>query len=165
MSVYTNDLLIFSKSHAEHIGHLQLVLLLLRKHKLYAKPKKCEWLKVELAFLGHLIGADGIKVDPAKKAVVKEHPVPMTLTELGQYLGLTNYFRNFTQGYAERVIPLLALLKKDAPFIWTEEMQQAFKQLKLYLTTASVLAMPDFSEPFELVCDACKRSIGAVLLQ
>ena len=165
ISVYMDDLLVFSKNHHDHIQHLRSVLSLLRKHRLYAKPKKCEWLKPELAFLGHIIGADGIKVDPGKIAVVKAHPVPKTLTELRQFLGLTNYFRKFIQGYAQRVLPLLALLKKDAPFTWTEERQHAFEQLKLDLTTAPVLAMPDFSKPWELVSDACKKSIGAVLLQ
>ena len=163
--VYMDDLLIFSKCHAEHMEHLRTVLGLLRKHKLYVKPKKCDWLKSELAFLGHLVGADGIKVDPCKIEVVRDFPAPRNLRELQQFLGLTNYFRRFVQGYSARALPLVRLTRKNAPFVWDELCQASFQGLKAYLMEAPVLAMPDMAKPWELVSDACGFAIGAVLLQ
>ena len=163
--VYMDDLLVFSRNHVEHMEHLRTVLGLLRKHRLYAKPKKCDWLKSELAFLGHIVGVDGIKVDPAKIQVVKDFPVPRNLKELQQFLGLANYFRRFVQGYSARAKPLVSLTRKSAAFVWSAECQAAFDSLKQYLMEAPVLAMPDMEKPWELVSDACGYAMGAVLLQ
>ena len=163
--VYMDDLLVFSRSHGQHMQHLRTVLDLLRRNRLFVKPSKGTWLKAELSFLGHLVGQDGIKVDPAKIQVVREYPRPQNLQQLRQFLGLTNYFRRFVQGYAARVTPLVRLTKKDVPFEWSAECHEAFEQLKEYLVSAPVLAMPDFNKAWELVSDACGFAIGAVLLQ
>ena len=119
--VYMEDLLIFSKSHEQHLQHLRIVLHLLRRHRLFVKPSKCTWLRHELSFLGHLVGQDGIKVDPAKIQMVRDWPRPENLLRLRQFLGLTNYFRRFVQGYAARVTPLVRLTKKDMPFVWSSK--------------------------------------------
>ena len=74
--VYLNDILVFSKSVEEHQEHLAQVLHLLREHQLYAQPFKCTFFKSEIKYLGHLIGADGIRVDPKKVAAVQEWLVP-----------------------------------------------------------------------------------------
>ena len=75
---------------------------------------KCDFNKPEVKFLGHVVGRDGIKVDPAKKiAVIQEWPVPTSTTELRQFLGLANYFRKFIQGYSSLVAPLTTLISND----------------------------------------------------
>ena len=163
--VHMDNLMIFSKSHEQHLQHLRIVLDLLRRNRLFVKPSKCTWLRPELSFLGHLVGQDGIKVDPAKIQVVRDEPRPENLLQLRQFLGLTNYFRRFVQGYAARVTPLVRLTKKDMPFVWSSECQEASEQLKEYLISAPVLAMPDFSKAWELVSDGCGFAIGVVLLQ
>ena len=92
-------------------------------------------------------------------------PRPENLLQLRQFLGLTTYFRRVVQGYAARVTPLVRLTLEDMPFVWSSECHEASKQLKEYLVSAPVLAMPDFSKAWELVSDACGFAIGAVLLQ
>ena len=163
--VYLDDILIFSRSQEEHREHLQLVMDLLRKHKLYAKLSKCEFEKPELQFLGFVISGDSVKMDPKKTAVVKDWPVPGDVGQLRSFLGMANYFRRFVKGYSNLVRPLNFLLRKTSEWKWTESCQEAFDKAKHTLVSVPVLAQPDFSKPFEVVADACGFGIGAVLLQ
>ncbi len=163
--VYLDDILIYSKNAAEHEVHLKEVLSILEQNKFYAKMSKCDLNKSELLYLGHIVGADGIRVDPAKVAAVSSWPVPKDLHQLRSFMGLTNYFRKFMQGYARRCKPLTDLTRKAAQYVWTPECNAAFEGLKQDLTSAPVLAAPDNSKAFEVVSDSCQWSIGAVLMQ
>ena len=163
--VFIDDILIFSKTAAEHKKHVETVLSELRKHKLLLKPSKCVWAQTELPYLGHIIGRDGIKPDPKKVQSVVDWPTPSCLREVLQFLGLTNFFIKFVQGYANVTRPLTDVSKKDAQFDWTPSCTSAFNALKHALTSAPVLAFPDPDKDFELVCDASGFGLGAVLLQ
>ena len=167
--VYLDDILIFSRSPEEHQRHLRIVLEKLKQHQFRAKLSKCQFCLPELKFLGHLVGKDGIKVDPAKVEVVKQWPVPTTLTELRCFLGLANYFRRFIQGYSSLAAPLTALTSGDNPknsaISWGPDQQAAFEGIKLALTSAPILSPPDFTKPFEVVSDASIAGTGAVLMQ
>ncbi|KAK9808466.1 hypothetical protein WJX73_009373 [Symbiochloris irregularis] len=163
--VYLDDILIYSKSEAEHAHHLELVLQRLREHKLFASLPKCHFAVHETAFLGHIVSAEGVRPDPKKVSAVANWPVPRDLPELRRFLGLSNFFRKYIRGYTTLVHPLTALLAKDVPFRWSSECQAAFVELKRALTTAPVLRLPDFSKPFEVVADACATGTGAILLQ
>ncbi len=164
--VYLDDALIFSKSAQEHLKHIELVLSKLREHRLYANAKKCEFFKPELRFLGHIIGKDGIKMDPDKTITVQRWPKPTTVKELRGFLGLANYFRRFIQGYSTIVAPLTSLTKKEASITeWNADSDKAFNAIKVALTKAPVLAHPDFTQPFDVICDASNVGVGAVLLQ
>ena len=126
---------------------------------------KCKFVQPELQFLGHIVGAKGLQVDPRKVAVVKDWPIPKNRTELQRFLGLANYFRKFVLGWAALVSPLQELTKLNREFVWTDECDHAFTGVKDALCNAPVLALPDFTKPFEVVCDACGVGLGAVLLQ
>jgi transposase InsO family protein len=163
--VYLDDILVYSRTAEEHLSHLRQVLEILRKNQFYAKLKKCTFFKPETNFLGHVVGQDGIKPDSAKVAAVQKWPIPQTVTHVKSFLGLTNYFRRFIQGYAQMVRPLNELTKKDVPFVWNSQCQDAFDLLKGALTRAPVLQSPDFMKPFHVTCDASGFAIGAVLTQ
>ena len=163
--VYLDDILIFSKSLDEHHRHVRIVLEILRKEKLIAKLPKCFFYQINTPFLGHIVGADGLKVDPAKIEVVQNWPIPATSNQVQQFLGLANFFRNFVQGYSKLATPLTDLTSKKKLFHWTDEHTNAFMGIKHALTHAPCLALPDFSRPFEIVSDASGYGIGAVLLQ
>jgi hypothetical protein len=112
--IYLDDILIYSKTAAEHEEHLRLVLQRLREHKLYCKPSKCHFNSVEIAYLGHIVGKNGVKVDPRKVKAVQEWPVPKDLHQLRSFLGMANYFRRFIMAYSALTRPLTDLLKKAA---------------------------------------------------
>ena len=128
---------------------------------------KCTFAQPELEFLGHKLGRDGLRVDPRKTSSVAEWPAPQDVSQLRSFLGMANYFRKFIHHYAQRTLVLTRLLRKDriGRWEWSPECQAAFEDIKHALTTAPVLALPDFSKPFDVVCDACGFGIGAVLLQ
>jgi hypothetical protein len=167
MVCYVDDLLVFSKNEEDHLKHLALVLDKLREHNLYANAKKCEFLAPELEFLGHVVGKEGIKVDPKKTIAVERWPKPTTTQELRSFLGLSNYFRRFIQGYSTMVArPLTSLLKNENNITqWDTTCDASFLAVKIALAKAPVLAHPDFDKPFEVICDASIHGVGAVLLQ
>ena len=166
--VYMDDILIFSRSMEEHAQHLRLVLQLLRAAKLKCKLTKCAFGKSSIKFLGFLVGGGGLSVDPKKVQVVVDWPTPATPKEVQSFLGLATYFRRFCPGFAAVARPLHRLTHKDVQFEWTIEAQAAFDKIKVLLTTAPVLALPDLTPtapPFEVSCDASDYAVGAVLVQ
>ena len=98
VAVYLDDILIFSKTAEEHLEHLKQVLQILKENKLYCKLKKCEFNQTELRFVGHIVGAKGIRPDPEKLSAVTDWPAPHDIHELRKFLGFTNYFRKFLRG-------------------------------------------------------------------
>ena len=163
--IYMDDILVYSKTPEEHVLHLREVFKLLRDAKLYVKLSKCDFWKTELVFLGYTVGADGIKPNPSKIAAVQEWPSPKNVKELRSFLGLATFFRRFVQGFSTLVAPLTSLLRKESAFVWNAVCEQTFLKLKEVLTSAPVLAMPDYDKPFEVWCDASGIGIGALLLQ
>ncbi|KAK1633198.1 hypothetical protein QYE76_007513 [Lolium multiflorum] len=163
--VFIDDILIYSKSEEEHEQHLEVVLDTLREHQLYAKFSKCEfWLK-EVGFLGHVLSAGGIAVDPSKIKTVEEWKAPTTQTEVRVFLRLAGYYRRFVEGFSSIARPMTQLLKKDKKFEWTDKCEESFQQLKTRLTSAPILIMPDIAKPFDVYCDASKIGLGCVLMQ
>jgi hypothetical protein len=143
--VYLDDILIFSKSHEEHVGHVRTVLERLQKYQYYCKLSKCEFFKRSVTFLGHIVSAEGVRPDPRKTSVVRDWPKPTNISELRSFLGLANYFRKFVQGYSALVAPLTAMLSSKArwPEDWGEPCVKAFDRIKDALASAPVLALPD----------------------
>ena len=162
---FLDDILIYSRTEEEHLQHVRAVLRRLKERKLYGKLSKCEFMQREVEFLGHRIGADGLRVAPDKVSGVREWPQPMSVTEVRSFLGLANFYRRFVAGYARIAMPLTELTKDNVPFVWGSDQQQAFDQLKAALCSAPVLVIPDQTKPFQLNCDACKYAVGAVLQQ
>jgi len=165
VNVYIDDILVFSKTMKEHLTHLRKVLEQLRKNKLYGKLSKCSFFQKEMEFLGHVISAQGIQVDPKKTQAIDEWVQPKTVTELRSFLGLANYYRKFVKDYAKITGPLTTLLRKDSKMDWQEAQEIAFQTLKKALVTAPVLRSPDFSLPFVVTTDASDFAIGQVLTQ
>ncbi|KAK1621210.1 hypothetical protein QYE76_026727 [Lolium multiflorum] len=104
----------------------------------------------------------GIAVDPAKIKTVAEWKAPTTQTEVRAFLGLAGYYRRFVEGFSSIARPMTQLLKKDKKFEWTDKCEESFQQLKLRLTTAPILIMPDITKPFDVYCDASKIGLGCV---
>ncbi|XP_017436974.1 uncharacterized protein LOC108343294 [Vigna angularis] len=128
--VFIDDIIVYSKSYEEHEDHLRIVLGVLREKELYAKFSKCEFLMKEVQFLGHVVSAGGISVDPTKVRAVLEWESPRSVTEVRSFVGLTGYYRRFIEGFSKIVAPLTQLTRKDQPFAWTDRCEESFQELK-----------------------------------
>ena len=162
--VYLDDILIYSHNDAEHADHLRMVLKKLREHKLFGKLSKCEFFKKELEFLGHRVSTRGISVLEDKVKALREWPTPRDKTEVRLFLGLGNYYRRFVPRFSELAKPMTDLTKKDVPFRWTSACEGAFEALKLKLTSAPVLALPDPKRQFVVQTDASDFALGGVIM-
>jgi hypothetical protein len=163
--VFIDDILIYSKSKAEHAKHLRIVLQRLRDHKLYDKFSKCEFWLDSVKFLGHTFSKDGISVDPSKVQEVMDWKPPKSVHQIRSFLGPVGYYRRFILDLSRIGKPMTELLKKGVKFVWSEECDQAFHTLRKHLTSAPVLTQPDMSKPFEVICDASGTGLGCVLMQ
>ncbi|KAM2770237.1 hypothetical protein PS2_012905 [Malus domestica] len=114
--VFMDDILVYSKFRAEHARHLKLVLKSLREHQLYAKFSKCQFWLDQVAFLGHVISAQGIRVDSQKVAAVENWEQPQTVIEVQSFLGLASYYRQFVKDFSVIALPLTRLTRKDVKF-------------------------------------------------
>ncbi len=163
--VYIDDIIIYSSTFEGHLNDLETVFKRLEQYGLKLKPKKCCFVKNEVAFLGHIVSKDGIQPDPGKIEAVKAFPQPTDMHTLRQFLGLASYYRRFVPGFAKIAHPLHQLLKKNIEWSWTEQCTKAFESLKKYLISPPVLAYPDFTKKFVLHTDASGNGIGAILSQ
>ncbi|CAN6198913.1 unnamed protein product [Urochloa humidicola] len=162
--VFFDDILIYSRSWAEHIQHVRAVFTVLREHGLVLKQSKCSFGEQQVRYLGHVITNDAVAMDTEKIAAVQAWPQPRSVRALRGFLGLTSYYRRFIHNYGVIAAPLTALLKREA-FRWSAEATAAFEALKHALTTGPVLQLPNFEQPFVVDCDASGSGFGAVLHQ
>ena len=162
--VYFDDILIFSDDLTSHLAHLEAVLTVLRKEKLFAARQKCVFGSDQVLFLGYIVSSLGLQVDPSKVEAIKSWPVPKTISEVRSFHGLASFYRHFVHHFSNITAPLTDCLR-GSTFVWTHEAEEAFETIKQKLTSTQILALPDFSLVFELHCDACKLGIGAVLSQ
>jgi transposase InsO family protein len=136
---YMDDILIFSKNEAEHEEHLRKAFERFREHQVFVNLEKSSFGKKSVEFLGHIFDETGVSIKEDYKQAIAEWPQLEDKTDVNQFLGLVNYFKNWITDYADICVPLNALRKKDAPWQWTEVHQQAFQKLKDALLKSPVL--------------------------
>jgi hypothetical protein len=121
---------------------LRWVLQRLREKRLYAKFSKCEFWLDNVIFLGHVVSKDGISVDSKKVEAIVNWERPTNVHEIKSFLGLAGYYRHFVESFSKLSRPLTTLTRKNAHFLWTDECEQSFQELKRRLVTAPVLTLP-----------------------
>lgn len=163
--VFFNDMLICSYSYEHHLDHLGQVLAILQHDKWQVKFSKCVFSQQKVAYLGHVVSADGVATDGSKIQSIQECRTPANQKELRRFLGLTGYYRKFIKHYAIIAQTLIALLRKGVIYTWMHDTESAFQVLKQALISAPVLALSDFSKQFVVDTDAYDVGIGAVLSQ
>jgi hypothetical protein len=155
---------IYAKSLSEHDVKLREVFGRIRKFNLKLQPDKCEFLRKEVNYLGHVITEDGVRPDPGKVSVIENFPQPTSTKQLKSFLGMASYYRKFIPNFSRVAAPLHTLLKKDANFEWADNQERAFQNLKTKLTSKPILQYPDFAKEFILTTDASNEG-GAILSQ
>ena len=165
IAVHLDDILIFSRNLDEHWQHLRWALEKLREAKLYGRLHKCEFLKDQVDYLGFEVSPGGIKASPSKIRAVIEWPRPKSVYDVRSFLGLASYYRRFVRGFSEISRPLIELTRAGVEWKWSTSQHQAFNRLKLALTTAPVLRLPNFERQFVVTTDASDAALGAILKQ
>lgn len=161
--VYLDDIIIFGKNAKEHNHHLKKVLNALRKHNLKIEPGKCQFLKNEIQYLGHIISKEGIKPTNANIKVIQGLKPPKTIKEVRSFLGTVNFYGKFIPDIAGKRKPLNDLLKKNVKFVWSDDCQRAFEELKESLISEPLLVRPNYKDTFVLTTDASDYAVGTVL--
>ena len=164
-TAYLDDVLIWSRTFEDHLKTLSTVLDRIKQAGLKLNRKKCEFLKEEMKYLGHVITTEGLKPDMDKIKVIQDLKAPSNVKQVRSFMGMANFFRRYLPRLAEQAKPLTKLTGKHAQFEWVPTQQKAFEDIKLTLITPLTLRYPDPNREFELWCDASTESIGAVLIQ
>src|SRR5918999_558660 len=162
--IYLDDILIFSKTLAEHRRVTRLVLERLRQHHLYLKPEKCEFEKTRIEYLGLIISEGKAEMDPVKVEAVSKWPTPTNKKEVQSFLGFTNFYRRFIHDFSHHGRPLFDLTG-SAEWHWGEEQEKAFQKLKDAITSRPVLIFPNENRPFRIEADSSDVATGAILSQ
>lgn len=164
-SAYVDDVLVYSDNLEDHRTHVRKVLERLRAAGLQADLKKSEFHVTETKFLGYIIGIDGIRVDPAKIEAILDWESPTNLKGTQSFLGFCNFYRKFIDEYSRIAGPLNKLTRKDVPFVWAPECEEAFERLKEALTNAPLLRHFQYGLPTRIETDASDGVASGVLTQ
>ncbi|WMV45296.1 hypothetical protein MTR67_038681 [Solanum verrucosum] len=162
LQVFIDDILVYSKTEEDHNRHLRIELLRLREEKLHTKFSKCEFWLNFVAFLGHVVSKDSIRVDPAKNEAVRGWTRPTSVTEIQSFVGLVGYYRRFVQS-STNASPLTVLTHQS--FQWFDEFEEFFQKLKTLLTSAPILTLPDEGVNFTIYCSASGVGLGGFRMQ
>uniref|UniRef100_A0A0G4FG11 Reverse transcriptase domain-containing protein n=1 Tax=Chromera velia CCMP2878 TaxID=1169474 RepID=A0A0G4FG11_9ALVE len=165
--VFIDDILVYSRTLAQHVKDVKWVLDFLRANNLYVKIKKCEFFTNSTHFLGFVIDAKGIMPERLKLELIRDWPDPKDLNELRIFLGAANWVRKFVRGFALIAQPLTKALKKGMKFMWMEEMKTAFCSLKEAIINIISLYIPDPKRPLEIFGDVSEQrnAFGGALMQ
>ena len=168
ITCHLDGVLVHSDDMRLYEEHLKEVFHRLREAGLILRVQKCHTSLSEVQYLGHTFSAKGTSPDNKKVQAVQEWPVPADMTALRSFLGLVSYYWRYIPPYADVAAPLYHLTPEGVPFVWGAKCEQALQRLKDLLTTAPILAYPQFQDgvsAFILHTDASDGGLGAVLEQ
>ncbi|KIH66015.1 integrase core domain protein [Ancylostoma duodenale] len=163
--IYIDDLIITSATPDEHLTDIDEVLGKIELIGMKLKASKCEFAKQEITFLGFVLSKDGIRPNPEKTKAIDAYRTPKNATDVKSFLGMCSFFRRFIHNFANIAAPLTALTKKDNPFNWTSECDEAVMRLKAALRSAPILAAPRLGQPFLIETDSSSKGVAGVLKQ
>ncbi|XP_062557352.1 uncharacterized protein LOC134222226 [Armigeres subalbatus] len=163
--IYLDDIIIATESLQEHFRLLKEVALRLRKAGLTISVEKSRFCRKQVKYLGYLLTENGLSIDSAKLEPILNYPRPKSIRDIRRLMGLMGFYQKFIPRYSHLTAPITDLLKRSKKFKWSEEADLALEELKSVLTSAPVLANPDYSRPFIIETDASQLAVGAALIQ
>ncbi|GKF16886.1 reverse transcriptase domain-containing protein [Tanacetum coccineum] len=165
MEVFMEDFFVFESSFNHCLKNLEKMLKSCEETNLVLNWEKCHFMVKEGIVLGHKVSGSGIKVDKAKIKAISRLPYPTNVKAIRSFLGHVGFYRRFIKYFSQVARPMTQLMVKDVPFNFSEECIQAFDKLKHELKQAPIMIKPDWSLPFEVMCDASDYDVRAVLGQ
>ena len=165
IEIFMDDFSVMGNSFDNCLANLRAVLARCEETNLVLNWEKCHFMVQEGIVLGHRISARGIEVDRAKIEALEKLPPPSSVKGIRSFLGHAGFYRRFIKDFSQIAKPLSNLLVQGIPFEFDSQCLQAFTVLKDKLISAPIVVAPDWSFPFELMCDASDYAIGAVLGQ
>ena len=165
IEIFMDDFSVMGNSFDNCLSNLRAVLARCEETNLVLNWKKCHFMVQEGIVLGHRISARGIEVDRAKIEAIEKLPPPSSVKGIRSFLGHAGFYRRFIKDFSQIAKPLSNLLVQGIPFEFDSQCLQSFTVLKDKLISAPIVVAPDWSFPFELMCDASDYAIGAVLGQ
>ncbi|KAD4386230.1 hypothetical protein E3N88_26399 [Mikania micrantha] len=165
LEIFMDDFSIFGSSFDKCLNQLTKVLKRCVETNLVLSWEKSHFMVREGVVLGHVISERGMEVDRAKINVISTLPPPTNVKGIRSFLGHAGFYRRFIKSFSVITKPLCNLLLKDVPFEFDDECLKSFNLLKEQLVAAPILQSPDWSLPFEIMCDASDYAVGAVLGQ
>ena len=165
LEVFMDDFTIHGDTFDQCLENLKLVLQRCIESNLVLKTEKCHFMVEQGIVLGHVISRRGIEVDKAKVNIIQSLSYPKTVREVHSFLGHAGFCRRFIEGFSKIHVCLCRLLQKYVEFNFNEECKKALDELKNRLISAAIVQPPNWSLPFEIMCDASDYAIVAVLGQ
>jgi hypothetical protein len=165
LEVFMDDFSVFGSSFDNCLHNLSLVLKRCKETNLILSWEKSHFMVQEGIVLGHIVSKRGIEVDRAKVELIENLTPPTSVKQIRSFLGHAGFYRRFIKDFSKVSRPLCSLLAKDAPFNFDEACHEAFQKLRSLLSSAPIMKPPDWSLPFEIMCDASDFAMGAVLGQ
>ena len=162
---YVDDIILHHSNFESHLSAISRVLEKLSDAQLCISPQKTELFQKKMEFVGHIVSAKGIEVQPDKLEAILQFPVPMKQKQVRSFMGMLNYQSAYIKNFTETARPLQKLTGKGVKFQWEKEHQVAFETLKNKLTSPPILKSPDFTKPFLITSDASNEAISAVMEQ
>jgi hypothetical protein len=163
--IYLDDITVFSRYDKEHHFHLRRVFSKCRRFGLSLNPKKSLFDMQEGKLLGHIVSAEGVKIDPSRVETIQALSLPRSKKEVQAFLGKINFLRRFVSNFSELVKHIMAMLRKGNEVKWTIEPRASFDQIKRALIEAPVLINPDYSKEFLIFSFASFDTVAVVLLK
>lgn len=165
LSRFVDDFLIVSSTWEDHLAHLRVVFSSLKKAGMTLKLKKCFFMQEEVEYLGFILSKDGIRKNPEKVKAIMQFPAITNKKRLQSFIGAVNFYRKFHLTHSFLLEPLLHLLKKDVPWVWSSKEEHAFQEIKKAFSESVLLSFPDQSLPYYLNTDCSKTALAGELYQ
>ena len=160
---YLDDIIVTGKNKFDHLHHLDKVFSRIKEYGFHISKSKCKFLQDNVEYLGFIVDKHGVHSSPSKIKAIIDMPKPTNVSKLRSFLGMVNHYAKFIPKLTDRLIPFYSLLKKDTSWIWTSACDNAFKNVKKFLTSPLALTHYDPSLPLVLAADASNTGVGAVI--